>query len=132
MQCSNKRKEINWNKTWKDNQLCENSILQVLLAGGADFTLIGRPLVQQGLVNIHATIIEKSLSHTKTHFRKKRRKQYKRINCKYFVMEQIHFDIIFCLIVCRVQQTMVRINKVEINGKVNEPLNVTGLEHAIF
>lgn len=50
--------------------------------GAKDFSLIGRPLVQHGLVSIVATVIEKTLSHTKTHFRKKRRKQYKRIHCK--------------------------------------------------
>lgn len=52
------------------------------MLGGSDFTLVGRPLIQSGLANVHATVIEKMLSHTKTHFRKKRRKQYKRINCK--------------------------------------------------
>ena len=56
---------------------------QILLVGAADFTLIGRPLIERGLVTVHATIIEKTLSHTKTHFKKKRRKQYKRINCKF-------------------------------------------------
>uniref|UniRef100_A0A023EIK7 Large ribosomal subunit protein bL21m n=1 Tax=Aedes albopictus TaxID=7160 RepID=A0A023EIK7_AEDAL len=69
---------------------------KVLLAGGKDFSLIGRPLVPQGLVEVRATIIEKSLSHTKTHFRKKRRKQYMRIN--FF----------------RTQQTMIRINSIEV------------------
>lgn len=66
--------------TWK----CLQVLLQVLLIGGVDFTLIGRPLVQDGLVNVHATVIEKTLSHTKTHFRFKRRKQYRRIHCKLF------------------------------------------------
>lgn len=55
---------------------------KVLLLGASDFTLIGRPLVQRGLVQVTATVIEKTLSHTKTHFRKKRRKQYMRIHCK--------------------------------------------------
>lgn len=54
----------------------------MLLAGGSDFTLVGRPIVQKGLVKVEATVIEKTLSHTKTNFKKKRRKQYKRINCK--------------------------------------------------
>lgn len=56
------------------------------MLSGIDFSLIGRPLVERGLVNVHATVIEKTLSHTKTHFRKKRRKQYKRINCTYTYM----------------------------------------------
>ncbi|EDS30930.1 39S ribosomal protein L21, mitochondrial [Culex quinquefasciatus] len=72
---------------------------KVLLAGGKDFSLIGRPLVPAGLVDVQATIIEKSLSHTKTHFRKKRRKQYMRIN--FF----------------RAQQTMIRINSIELSEK---------------
>lgn len=53
---------------------------KVLLAGAKDFTLIGTPMLESGLVDIQATIIEKTLSHTKTHFKKKRRKQYMRIN----------------------------------------------------
>lgn len=53
---------------------------KVLLCGGQDFTLIGRPLLQKGLVDVQATIIEKSLSHTRTHFKFKKRKQYRRIN----------------------------------------------------
>ncbi|XP_018331594.1 39S ribosomal protein L21, mitochondrial [Agrilus planipennis] len=56
---------------------------KVLVLGAKDFSLIGRPIVQRGLVNVHAVVIEKTLSHTKTHFRKKRRKQYTNINCKY-------------------------------------------------
>lgn len=56
----------------------------MLLVGGVDFTLIGRPLVQDGLVDVYATVIEKTLSHTKTNFKMKRRKQYRRINCEQF------------------------------------------------
>ncbi|XP_055598054.1 39S ribosomal protein L21, mitochondrial [Uranotaenia lowii] len=70
---------------------------KVLLAGGKDFSVIGTPLVPAGLVDIQGTIIEKTLSHTRTHFRKKRRKQYMRIN--FF----------------RNQQTMIRINSIEMN-----------------
>jgi len=54
----------------------------VLLAGGSDFTLIGRPIISPELVSVHATVIEKALSHIKTVFKKKPRKQYQRINCK--------------------------------------------------
>ena len=60
------------------------SCCQVLLVGSADFTLIGRPVLEQGMATIEATVIEKSLSHTKTTFRKKKRKNYKRINCTCF------------------------------------------------
>lgn len=75
---------------------------KVLLAGTKDFSLIGRPLVQPGLVDVTATIISKGLSHTRTHFKKKRRKQYMRINFQ------------------RAQQTILRINSVEIGNKINE------------
>uniref|UniRef100_A0A2M4AU60 Large ribosomal subunit protein bL21m n=1 Tax=Anopheles triannulatus TaxID=58253 RepID=A0A2M4AU60_9DIPT len=73
---------------------------KVLLAGGSDFSLIGRPLLAPGLVDVQATIVEKTLSHTRTHFRKKRRKQYMRINFY------------------RSQQTMIRINSIEITRKL--------------
>ncbi|XP_072943691.1 large ribosomal subunit protein bL21 [Epargyreus clarus] len=76
---------------------------KVLLAATKDFSLIGRPLVQPGLVNVTATVISKGLSHTRTHFKKKRRKQFMRINFQ------------------RAQQTMLRINSVEIANKINEP-----------
>ncbi|KAF5285621.1 hypothetical protein FQR65_LT13102 [Abscondita terminalis] len=79
---------------------------KVLMVGSPNFTLIGRPLVQNNLVNIHVTIIEKTLSHSKVNFKKKRRKQYKRINFY------------------RIPQTMVRINKIEVVGELNKPPGV--------
>lgn len=79
--------------------------LKVLLVGGSDFSLIGRPLLDQKLINVQATIIEKTLTHTKTNFRKKRRKQYKRINFY------------------RAQNTMIRINSIEVTGQIDEPDN---------
>ncbi len=54
---------------------------KVLLLGSRDFTLLGRPLLRPDLVRVEATVIEKSLTHTKTIFKKKRRKNYMRINC---------------------------------------------------
>ncbi|XP_067613239.1 large ribosomal subunit protein bL21m [Eurosta solidaginis] len=75
---------------------------KVLLAGAQDFTLIGRPLLPNGLVNVEATIIEKTLTHTKTHFKKKRRKQYMRINFQ------------------RSPNTMIRINTIEIERNVDD------------
>ncbi|XP_072384577.1 large ribosomal subunit protein bL21 [Diabrotica undecimpunctata] len=87
---------------------------KVLLAGSADFTLIGRPIVENGLVKVEATVIEKTLSHTKTHFRKKRRKQYMRI----------HFY--------RIPQTYLRINQISIEDEVNNPKEIRGLETAVF
>ena len=56
---------------------------KVLLLGSRDFTLIGRPLLRPDLVRVEATAVEKSLTHTKTIFRKRRRKNYMRINCNH-------------------------------------------------
>lgn len=53
---------------------------KVLLVGSRDFTLLGRPLLRPDLVRVEATAVENSLSHTKTHFKKKRRKNYMRIH----------------------------------------------------
>lgn len=71
---------------------------KILLAGGKDFTLIGTPMLKPGIVDIQATIIEKTLTHTKTNFRKRKRRQYMRIN---FV---------------RNQNTMIRINSIKLVG----------------
>ncbi|XP_014278338.1 large ribosomal subunit protein bL21 isoform X1 [Halyomorpha halys] len=83
---------------------------KVLLIGGLDFTLVGRPILPQGLATVTATVIEKDLSHTKTIFFKRRRKQYQRIN--FF----------------RSQLTMLRINEVSVTGKINEHSNITQYE----
>lgn len=92
---------------WPPNIGDKIKLEKVLLAATKDFSLIGRPLVQPGLVNVTATVISKGLSHTRTHFKKKRRKQFMRINFQ------------------KVQQTMLRINSVEIANKINEaPKNV--------
>ncbi|KAM3961816.1 mitochondrial ribosomal protein L21 [Aphomia sociella] len=88
---------------WPPNIGDKIKLDKVLLAATKDFSLIGRPLVQPGLVDVTATIISKGLSHTRTHFKKKRRKQFMRINFQ------------------RAQQTMLRINSVEIHNKINEP-----------
>lgn len=61
---------------------------KILLLGSKDFTLLGRPVLRPDLVRVEATVVEKSLTHTKTMFKKKRRKNYMRINCKY-----LHFNI---------------------------------------
>lgn len=75
---------------------------KVLLAGGKDFSLIGTPLVQPGLVDVQATVIEKTLSHTRTHFKSKRRKQFMRINFY------------------RSENTMVRINSIGLTRPVDQ------------
>ncbi|XP_023016384.2 mitochondrial ribosomal protein L21 [Leptinotarsa decemlineata] len=87
---------------------------KVLLAGSQDFTLIGRPIVQKGLIQVNATVIEKTLSHTKTHFKKKRRKQYMRINFY------------------RIPQTYLRINDIKIEAEINNPKEVRGLDSVIL
>ncbi|EDW35276.1 GL20915 [Drosophila persimilis] len=79
----------------------EISLDKVLLAGARDFTLIGRPILESGLVTVKATVVEKTLTHTKTHFRKKRRKQYMRINFQ------------------RSPNTMIRINSIELARPVD-------------
>lgn len=57
---------------------------QVLLVGGANFTLIGRPLLPRDLVKIEGTIIEKTLSYTKLNFILKKRQNFRRLKCKSF------------------------------------------------
>lgn len=99
---------------WPPNVGDKISLDKVLMVGATDFTLVGRPLVQKGLVHIEATVIEKTVSHTKSNFKKKRRKQYMRI----------HFF--------RIPQTYLRINKIEIKEALNNPPEVRGLETAIF
>uniref|UniRef100_A0A182PLX8 Large ribosomal subunit protein bL21m n=1 Tax=Anopheles epiroticus TaxID=199890 RepID=A0A182PLX8_9DIPT len=87
---------------------------KVLLAGSKDFSLIGRPLLAPGMVDVQATIIEKTLSHTRTHFRKKRRKQYMRTNFY------------------RTPQTMIRINSIDITRKVSNSGADDGGEERFF
>ncbi len=73
---------------------------KVLLVGSRDFTLFGRPLLRPDLVRVEGTVVEKSLTHTKTHFKYKRRKNYKRINCNFFSIFsffKLHFyKYLFC------------------------------------
>ncbi|KAL2748330.1 hypothetical protein V1477_003615 [Vespula maculifrons] len=83
---------------------------KVLLVGGTDFTLVGRPILNRELVSIDATVIEKTLSHTKYHFRMKKRKQYRRLNFY------------------RIQHTMLRINSISINGNIDKTKEVEGLD----
>lgn len=86
---------------------------KILCVGGKFFSLIGRPLIQNDLVDIHATIIEKTLSHTKIVFKKIRRKQYMRTNFY------------------RIERTMIRINSIRIKPEVNEPSDVTFLPERV-
>lgn len=67
---------------WPPNAGDELKLEKVLLIGSKDFTLVGRPILNNELVNIDATVIEKTFSTTKTLFRFRPRKQFRRINCK--------------------------------------------------
>lgn len=87
---------------WEPNIGDKIRLDKVLVVGAKDFSLIGRPIVQKDLVDVQATVIEKSLTHTKTHFKKKRRKQFQRIN--------FH----------RSPTTMIRINSIDFNNKVDQ------------
>lgn len=86
---------------WEPTNGDQLRLEKVLLCGSQDFTLVGRPILQKGLVDIQATVIEKSLSHTRTHFKFKKRKQYRRINFQ------------------RSPTTVLRINSIEINNPVD-------------
>ncbi|XP_013981846.1 39S ribosomal protein L21, mitochondrial isoform X1 [Salmo salar] len=80
-----------WKVTNEDLILIENHIdaecgdkirlEKVLLVGGEEFTLIGRPLLGRDLVRVEATVIEKTESWPKVHMRfwKRHRYQKKRI-----------------------------------------------------
>ncbi|XP_048042102.1 39S ribosomal protein L21, mitochondrial [Megalobrama amblycephala] len=80
-----------WKVTNEDLILIENHIdaacgdrirlEKVLLVGGNDFTLIGKPLLGCDLVQVHATVIEKTESWPMVHMRfwKRHRFQRKRI-----------------------------------------------------
>ncbi|ESO93235.1 hypothetical protein LOTGIDRAFT_59279, partial [Lottia gigantea] len=46
---------------------------KVLMVGGKDFTMVGRPLLSRGQVKIEATVVEKTLSHHKVHYWYKKR-----------------------------------------------------------
>lgn len=67
---------------WPPQPGDELKLEKVLLVGGKDFTLIGRPILNRELVSVNATVIQKTLSHTIAHFRMKPRKQFRRLNCK--------------------------------------------------
>lgn len=95
---------------WPPNIGDHLKLEKVLLVGNTDFTLVGRPLLNRELISVDATVIEKTLSHTKTRFRFLQRKQYRRINFY------------------RIQHTMLRINCININGNIDEKKEVEGLD----
>lgn len=91
---------------WPPNVGDRIKLQKVLLVGGQDFTLIGRPVLDPETVNITATVVDKDLSHTRTHFERIKRKQYMRIN---FVRKEI---------------TILRINSVNITQHIDTKKDV--------
>jgi len=99
---------------WPPNVGDRIKLQKVLLVGGKDFTLIGRPVLDPETVNVTATVVEKDLSHTRTHFERIKRKQYMRIN---FVRKEI---------------TTLRINSVSITQNVGNEKDVQELGRRIM
>uniref|UniRef100_A0A671QJG5 Large ribosomal subunit protein bL21m n=1 Tax=Sinocyclocheilus anshuiensis TaxID=1608454 RepID=A0A671QJG5_9TELE len=99
-----------WKVTDEDLILIENHIdaacgdrirmEKVLLVGGNDFTLVGKPLLSRDLVQVHATVIEKTESWPMVHMRfwKRHRFQRKRIIIQ--------------------PQTVLRINTIDVSPKL--------------
>ena len=86
-------------------------ILQKLMAlGGRDFALLGRPLLPLDLANVEATVIEKTLSRTKVFqfFRPRSR-------CKHYKFQ-------------RSKWTLLRINSINVTGRVGHTLDTSGTE----
>lgn len=89
--------EHNWAPTVYDQIRLE----KVLLVGGANFTLIGRPVLPRNVVNITATIIQKDLTHTKFRYYYIAKRRTRNLN---FIREQL---------------TYLRINKIEVYPNLN-------------
>ncbi|XP_071517444.1 large ribosomal subunit protein bL21m [Panulirus ornatus] len=87
---------------------------KVLAVGGRDFTLFGRPVLNKDLVNIEATVVEKTLSHCRIFFKSIRRKNNRKT--------KFH----------RETHTYLRINRIEIMHKINEVQEVEGIDGRIF
>ncbi|XP_066600209.1 large ribosomal subunit protein bL21m [Prorops nasuta] len=95
---------------WPPNIGDKLRLEKVMLVGSKDFTLIGRPILSRELVSVDATIIEKSMSHTITRCRFKKRKQYRRITFY------------------RLHRTLLRINSINVHGVLGERKEVEGLD----
>ena len=82
-----------WKVTGEDLILIENHLQaqcgdrirveKVLMVGGEDFTLIGRPLLGGNLVRVEATVVEKTESWPRVVQRFKRRKRFERRACTF-------------------------------------------------
>jgi large subunit ribosomal protein L21 len=99
---------------WPPNVGDRIKLQKVLLVGGMDFTLIGRPVLNPDTVNITATVVDKDLSHTRTNFKRIKRKQYMRIN---FIRKEI---------------TTLRINSVNITQDIDVKKDVQEIGRRIM
>ena len=63
---------------------------KVLLVGSKDFSLIGRPLLPRDLINVEATVVEKSLGHKKVNHYKDPATRARHTKCKDF-FSKVHF-----------------------------------------
>ncbi len=75
---------------------------KVLLVGGKDFTIVGKPMVSKQLVRVDATVIEKTISNDIIRFTYRPRKSN-----KHWAYEKL-------------QQTLLRINNIEIIGPIQQ------------
>jgi len=91
---------------WPPNVGDRIKLNKVLLVGGKDFTLIGRPVLNPDIASVTATVVDKDLSHTRTNFERIKRKQYMRIN---FIRKEI---------------TILRINAVNITQNIDNTKDV--------
>jgi large subunit ribosomal protein L21 len=73
---------------------------KVLLVGGKDFTIVGKPLVDKRLVRVEATVIEKTISNDIIRFTYKPRKDN-----RHWAYEKRH-------------QTLLRINNIEFSEPI--------------
>lgn len=62
-----------------------------MMVGGRDFSLYGRPLLPQSLVQVHARVVEKTLSHCRIHFRYRRRENYRKMKCEARIIQFLWF-----------------------------------------
>ena len=85
-------------------------INKLLALGSQDFTLLGRPVLPRDLAVVEATVIEKTISRTK-------------VVQKFIPRERarhIHFR--------RTKWTLLRINTINVTGRVGETLDRDGVE----
>ena len=104
---------------------------KVLLIGSSDFTLVGRPLLPRDLVNVEATIVEKSLSHKKINFYAKGKREVKHADCKYRNHSLFQPYVTLWSILLSVERehtTTLRINKIELLKGVDDTDDRLGFE----